>query len=156
MKKSNLILIVTIAISLLGAYQMQTKTTEKWITMQSHEQAFTPYEIPEKDIISGKPQPETLVLDRNLGNGIIAGIWKVNEGKWHFVNFHWEYCYIRQGVSIITPKDGEPKRVQAGDSFILPANFEGTWEVIEPTEKDFIIRGNLWSFIKTKWQQWRH
>jgi len=30
--------------------------------------------------------------------------------------------------------------VKAGDSFVLRPGFRGTWEVVETTRKDFVIR----------------
>ena len=35
---------------------------------------------------------------------------------------------------------GEPATVRAGDSFVIRPGFRGTWEVIETTRKDYVIR----------------
>jgi uncharacterized cupin superfamily protein len=29
--------------------------------------------------------------------------------------------------------------VNAGDSFVIPSGFTGTWEVLTPTRKEFVI-----------------
>jgi uncharacterized cupin superfamily protein len=41
---------------------------------------------------------------------------------------------------VITAEDGTEYPLQAGDSFILRPGFRGTWEVIETTRKDYVIR----------------
>jgi uncharacterized cupin superfamily protein len=52
----------------------------------------------------------------------------------------WEYCRILSGTSIVTEDGGAPVTVTAGDSFILRPGFSGTWEVLETTTKDYVIR----------------
>jgi uncharacterized cupin superfamily protein len=44
------------------------------------------------------------------------------------------------GVSVITQDGEEGKRVAAGDSFVLRPGFKGSWEVIETTRKEYVIR----------------
>jgi uncharacterized cupin superfamily protein len=90
-------------------------------------------------VLSGNPRFRTWALDEATG-GLSSGIWEATPGKWLFENAHWEYCYIRSGVSVITEEGGEAHTVTAGDSFIVRAGFKGTWEVIETTRKDYIIR----------------
>ena len=47
---------------------------------------------------------------------------------------------ILSGTSIVTEDGGAPVTVTAGDSFILRPGFSGTWEVLETTTKDYVIR----------------
>ena len=62
-------------------------------------------------------------------------------GKWRISYEEWEYCRILSGRSVITDETtGEAHEVRAGDSFILRPGFRGTWEVIETTRKDYVIR----------------
>ncbi len=89
-------------------------------------------------LISGDPQFTTWnVEDRD---GLFAGIWQSTPGKWRISYDEWEYCRILSGVSIITDAQGTAHTIKAGDSFILRPGFEGTWEVIETTTKDYVIR----------------
>ncbi|WP_038169791.1 cupin domain-containing protein [Verrucomicrobium sp. BvORR106] len=90
-------------------------------------------------VISGKPRFKSWTLDEADG-GLSSGIWEATPGKWHFENAHWEYCRILGGVSVVTEDGGEPHTLRAGDAFILQAGFKGTWEVIETTRKDYVIR----------------
>jgi uncharacterized cupin superfamily protein len=92
-----------------------------------------------RSVISGSPRFRTWNLDEAEG-AVSAGIWEATPGKWHFANDHWEYCRILAGVSVITEDGGEAHTVRAGDSFVLRAGFSGTWEVIETTRKDYVVR----------------
>lgn len=91
------------------------------------------------DVIEGSPKHSIWKQETADGN-ISTGVWQSTKGKWKFHNTHWEYCRIRSGISIITEDGGEPKTVKAGDSFVLREGFRGTWEVIETTQKDYVIR----------------
>lgn len=92
------------------------------------------------DLIHGDPEFSSWELDEAEG-GVSAGLWQATPGKWRFENTHWEYCRILSGISVVTEEGGEAHTVTAGDSFVLRAGFKGTWEVIEITRKDYVIRG---------------
>ncbi len=97
-------------------------------------------EVPAKEsVISGAPRFKSWTVDEAAG-GISSGLWESTPGKWRFENDHWEYCRILSGVSIVTEDGGEAHNVRTGDSFILRAGFKGTWQVIETTRKDYVIR----------------
>ena len=89
-------------------------------------------------LIAGNPEFTTWnVEDRD---GLYCGIWRSTPGKWRIVYDEWEYCHILEGHSILTEDGGEPRHIRAGDSFILRPGFTGTWEVVETTTKDYVIR----------------
>ena len=92
---------------------------------------------PEK-LISGDPVFTTWNLEDR--DGLYCGIWQSTPGKWRIDYDEWEYCRILEGRSIITDADGAERRVGPGDSFILRPGFSGTWEVLETTRKDYVIR----------------
>jgi uncharacterized cupin superfamily protein len=89
-------------------------------------------------LISGDPVFTTWNLEDRAG--LYCGIWQSTPGKWRIVYEEWEYCRILEGHSIITEDGGAAQEVRAGDSFILRPGFTGTWEVIETTVKDYVIR----------------
>jgi uncharacterized cupin superfamily protein len=41
---------------------------------------------------------------------------------------------------VIAEDGGEARTVGAGDSFVLRPGFKGTWEVVETTRKEYVIR----------------
>jgi len=92
---------------------------------------------PEK-VISGDPVFTTWNVEER--DGLYCGIWQATPGKWRIVYDEWEFCHILEGVSVIRGDDGEAMTVKAGDSFILRPGFAGTWEVVETTRKEYVIR----------------
>ena len=90
-------------------------------------------------IISGSPQFRTWNIDEAEG-WLYTGIWEATPGKWRIVYDEWEFCHILSGISIVTEDDGAEHLLKAGDSFILRPGFNGTWEVIEKTVKEYVIR----------------
>ena len=90
-------------------------------------------------LIDGDPQSMTWTLEEQPG-GVCAGVWESTPGTWRVRYTEWEYCRILSGISIVTEDGGAPFRVAAGDSFILRPGFEGIWEVVETTRKEYVIR----------------
>lgn len=90
-------------------------------------------------LISGNPTFRTWNFDEADG-GVYAGVWEATPGKWRIVYDEWEYFHILSGRSIVTEEGGEPVHLKAGDSMVLRPGFKGTWEVIETTRKDYVIR----------------
>ena len=89
-------------------------------------------------LISGDPVFMTWNLEEK--DGLYAGIWQSTVGKWHVSYDEWEYFRLLEGVSILTDAEGQETRLTAGDSFIIRPGFSGTWEVVETTRKDYVIR----------------
>lgn len=90
-------------------------------------------------IVSGAPSFKTWNVEEADG-GLYAGIWEATPGKWRIEYDEWEFCHILSGVSIVTEDGGEAHTLKAGDSFILRPGFKGTWEVVETTRKEYVIR----------------
>ncbi|MDZ7873312.1 MAG: cupin domain-containing protein [Rhizobium sp.] len=90
-------------------------------------------------LISGDPRFTTWNIEEADG-GIYAGIWQSTPGKWRISYDEWEYFHILEGYSVVTEDGGEPIHLRAGDRLILRPGFKGTWEVIETTRKDYVIR----------------
>ena len=42
-------------------------------------------------------------------------------------------------MSVIRDAEGNGKTVRAGDRFVIPAGFSGTWEVLEDCRKVYVI-----------------
>lgn len=92
-----------------------------------------------EDVISGAPEFTCWEMDVSDG-GISAGRWQATPGKWRFENPYWEFVRIIEGISIITEDGGQPQTVRAGDSFVMRDGFRGTWECVETTLKDYVVR----------------
>lgn len=72
-------------------------------------------------------------------NQFNVGIWEGDIGQWTIHYTEHEYCEILQGVSVLRDQAGNAKTVRAGDRFVIPAGFTGTWEVIEACRKVYVI-----------------
>ena len=90
-------------------------------------------------VISGDPEFRTWNVEERDG-GLYAGIWEATPGQWRIAYDEWEFCHILSGVSVIAEDGGEARTVRTGDSFVLRPGFKGTWEVLETTRKEYVIR----------------
>ncbi|MFB2553812.1 cupin domain-containing protein [Ensifer soli] len=90
-------------------------------------------------LISGNPRFTTWNVEEAEG-GLYAGVWQATPGAWRIVYEEWEYFHILEGHSILTEDGGAPIHLRAGDSLVVRPGFKGTWEVVETTRKDYVIR----------------
>ncbi len=90
-------------------------------------------------LISGAPNFLTWNVEEAEGR-LYAGSWDATPGKWRIEYDEWEFCHILSGVSVIDEDGGEARTVRAGDSFVLRPGFKGTWEVVETTRKEYVVR----------------
>jgi uncharacterized cupin superfamily protein len=96
------------------------------------------YLAPEK-LISGNPKQSLWMHYTDASKQFFAGIWQSEVGKWRISYTEEEYCKIIEGTSILTDPSGVAVTVSAGESFVIPSGFTGTWEVVTPTRKEFVI-----------------
>ncbi|XDA98388.1 cupin domain-containing protein [Sulfitobacter sp. LCG007] len=112
--------------------------------MSEHYLLVDPSVPPETDapppdrVIEGNPQFTTWNIEER--DGLFCGIWKATPGKWRVAYDEWEYFSILEGHSVLTPTDGAPIPLKAGSRMVIRPGFEGTWEVVETTTKDYVIR----------------
>ena len=97
------------------------------------------YFISPEKLVSGNPKQTLWTQYTDETGKFIAGIWRSEPGKWKISYMEEEYCHMLEGVSVIAGADGTSVTVRAGDSFVIPRGFVGTWEVIERTTKRFVV-----------------
>lgn len=90
-------------------------------------------------IISGDPAQAAWNLYTSADGRFNSGIWECAPGKWRVVCPEQEFCQLLAGVIVITSDDGFVRTVRAGDAFVSPAGFTGTWDVQEPAKKYYAI-----------------
>ncbi len=93
---------------------------------------------PEK-LLDGNPKQTVWMQYSDPTSKFFVGIWHSETGKWKISYTEEETCKILEGESIITDESGKSTTVRAGDSFVIPRGFMGTWEVVSPTKKNFVI-----------------
>jgi uncharacterized cupin superfamily protein len=89
-------------------------------------------------VLAGDPVHTTWNIEER--DGLYCGVWQSTPGKWRIRYDEWEYCHILEGISVLTEDGGAQRTVRAGDSFVIRPGFDGTWEVLETTRKDYVIR----------------
>lgn len=94
---------------------------------------------PAERIIAGDPV-QTISNRFSSGDGHFhCGIWTCQPGAWRVIFTESEFCHLLEGAIIVTGDDGISRTFRAGDAFVTPAGFTGTWEVVEPARKYYAI-----------------
>ncbi|WP_145008181.1 cupin domain-containing protein [Pseudomonas oryzihabitans] len=97
------------------------------------------YRLPAEKRLEGDPL-QSLWLEYEDASGVFAvGHWHSDVGTWRVNYTEEEYCQILAGVSLVTDDQGYATRLGPGSSFVIPRGFQGTWEVLEPTLKRFVV-----------------
>ena len=68
-----------------------------------------------------------------------AGIWSGGLGTWRVKYSEHEFCTLLEGLVRVSDSSGREVLLQAGDHFVIPAGFEGVWQVLEPAKKTYAI-----------------
>ncbi|MFY0663760.1 MAG: cupin domain-containing protein [Natronospirillum sp.] len=90
-------------------------------------------------IINGQPKQRVWNLMSSKDERFHSGIWDSQAGHWKVSYSEDEYCHILEGESIIHDDEGTHKIVKAGDHFLIPAGFKGSWEVPSYCKKIYVI-----------------
>jgi uncharacterized cupin superfamily protein len=94
---------------------------------------------PADRLLAGDPQQTARNYFSDSGGRFFAGVWESTPGRWRVRYSENEFCHLTRGRIRIADERGQQWSFKAGDSFVIPAGFAGTWEVIEPTAKLYVI-----------------
>lgn len=97
------------------------------------------YFLAAEKLVRGNPKQTIWTQYTDGTQKFFTGIWRSEPGKWKVTYTEEEFCLLLEGTSIITSTDGQALTVKAGDSFVVPRGFIGTWEVIDRTTKRFVV-----------------
>ncbi|GAB3286869.1 cupin domain-containing protein [Parahaliea aestuarii] len=97
------------------------------------------YYLDAAKLIAGNPRQTLWNHYTDPTGRYFAGFWHSEPGKWHINYTEEETCHLLEGVSIVTDEAGAATTLRAGDSFVIPRGFTGTWEVVEATRKLYTI-----------------
>ena len=92
-----------------------------------------------ENILKGDPEQTLYNHYSSPCQQMHAGVWEAAAGQWPVTYTEHEYCEIVQGVSVLRDEEGNAKTLRAGDRFVIPAGFKGTWEVLERCRKIYVI-----------------
>lgn len=94
---------------------------------------------PAERILAGDPLQRAWNLYSSADGRFNAGIWECAVGKWRVVFTESEFCQILAGAILVTGDDGSERLWHAGEAFVSPAGFTGTWEVRSPARKYYVV-----------------
>lgn len=81
-----------------------------------------------------EPRARTSYVDAT-GN-FTAGVWACDAGTLEIRNLAIdEACYLIEGEVVLTDQQGRSQAFRAGEAFVLPRGFSGTWHMPGPIVK---------------------
>ena len=96
-------------------------------------------EPPAERLIAGRPELQVRNYFGDPSQQFFAGRWAATRGKWRVRYTENELCVMTAGKVTIESSSGERSSFGAGDAFVIPAGFSGTWEVVEDCAKIYAI-----------------
>lgn len=106
----------------------------------SNARAETSVSRPPADrLLEGSPQHTARNFFSDASGQFFAGTWESTIGRWRVRYTENELCHITRGKVLIEDGAGRSWTFKAGDSFVIPAGFSGSWTVLEPVAKLYAI-----------------
>lgn len=90
-------------------------------------------------LLAGTPEQTARNFFSDTTGQFFAGTWDSTPGKWRVRYTENEFCHITRGRMELEDATGQRWPFKAGDSFVIPSGFSGTWHVIEPMSKLYVI-----------------
>jgi uncharacterized protein len=90
-------------------------------------------------IVAGRPAHRVWNAFTDASRQFFCGRWSSTPGKWRVRYTENELCVLTEGRVTIESVAGECQQFAAGDAFVVPAGFEGTWTVHEDCTKFYAI-----------------
>ena len=90
-------------------------------------------------LIKGKYKTKTWNHFSGEDGRLFSGIWESTPGKVPIDYKEWEFCHFISGKAVLSNDKGKKWTLKAGDAFIIPAGFKGTWETVEKVRKHYVI-----------------
>jgi uncharacterized protein len=69
----------------------------------------------------------------------LSGVWSSTPGKWRIRYTESEFCCLTRGRVVLENIAGQRWEFGPGAGFVVPAGFEGSWEVLEDCTKFYAI-----------------
>lgn len=96
-------------------------------------------DLPGWVVVEGKPTMKTAVQHKTADGKVLSGTWQATPGTYHATYTDYEFVHMISGRIVITPDGGRSVEVGPGDAFVVEATFKGTWKIIEPVTKHFVV-----------------
>jgi uncharacterized protein len=90
----------------------------------------------DRDAPAASDTETTLAWHRDPTGTFESGFWADPAPRSAAISYEEdELCVLLAGKVRITYADGESQLYEAGDAFVIPCGFRGTWETVEPVRK---------------------
>ena len=90
-------------------------------------------------LIAGDPQHSVSNYFSDATQQFHSGIWSSSAGTWRIRYSESEFCCLTRGRVALENLAGQRWEFGPGEGFVVPAGFEGTWQVIEECTKFYAI-----------------
>jgi uncharacterized cupin superfamily protein len=94
---------------------------------------------PPDRLIEGHPEHRVWNYFTDPTQQFFGGRWSSTRGKWRVRYTEHELCVITAGKVLLVSDAGVRNAFAAGDAFVVPAGFSGSWEVLEDCTKIYAI-----------------
>ncbi len=89
------------------------------------------------DTIAGQPERRYAAFE---AGDLDVGAWTSTTGSWSEAPQDGdEIAFVIKGHLRLHPSDGAPIDVRAGDLLHVPDGWTGTWEILDPIEKVYVV-----------------
>lgn len=68
-----------------------------------------------------------------------CGVWSSTTGRWRVRYTEHEFCHLLEGRVRLVDAAGAAREFGAGDAWVIPSGWHGTWETLEPARKYYVI-----------------
>lgn len=109
------------------------------VRIAHHTAGHAPEQISAARLINGAPRQTVANAYSDPGNAFHCGVWEGEVGAWRVAYTEHEFCHLLAGRVRVLADGGSETLLVAGDSFVIPAGFEGVWEVLEPARKLYAV-----------------
>ena len=90
-------------------------------------------------LIDGTPEQRVSNAFTDPSGQFFAGRWSSTRGTWRVRYTENELCVMMAGRVVLSSDDGQAWSFAAGDAFVVPAGFSGTWDVVVDCTKIYAI-----------------
>ena len=112
------------------------------LTVFSSQKPAPAFDHPRPDrLVAGNPQRTTWEHFLTTNGDLSAGIWACEPGAWNiaFAPGKDEFFCVIEGRLRITDSAGAAAEFGPGDACVIPAEFTGTFEVLETVRKYYVL-----------------
>lgn len=120
---------------------MTTTLGPEVIRIDEHAATEEALELDPARLAAGSPMPVQSVRNgyTDATGRFLGGLWRSSVGAWRVTYTENELCVLTAGRVRVSDDAGRSWTFGAGDCFVMPAGFQGLWEVLEPAQKFYAI-----------------